>query len=345
MDLKVREEIHRPMKVLATMLLSFAIVVTTLAPSAEAGGRLSKRGAVVGAFVQDNRGGSLVDAQRRFERLIRHRLRATRVYLRWDSNFPNDQVRWLKRNHRTIVLSVKSMRIDGSIVPWRSIADAEPGSAIFATMSDWARRIRAFDKHIYLIFTHEPESQANSAMGSSADFVAAWRAFVQVFRAEGVRNVSWTWTMTDWAFETTDERAASNWYPGDDVVDVIGADVYNFADCAVAGRGWETFREKMTPIRAWAKRHPGKPIILPEWGSTEDPRRSRPEGGMDTGRPPPAEAEGMASREDGPLLPDGRSSHPSVQLAGRLVRQVAQRLRRHGVRPVLRSRGMSRLRS
>ena len=138
-------------------------------------------------------------------------------------------------------------------------------------MTDWARRIRAFDKHIYLIFTHEPESQANSAMGSSADFVAAWRAFVQVFRAEGVRNVSWTWTMTDWAFETTDERAASNWYPGDDVVDVIGADVYNFADCAVAGRGWETFREKMTPIRAWAKRHPGKPIILPEWGSTEDP--------------------------------------------------------------------------
>ena len=78
--------------------------------------------------------GSLIDAQRRFERLIGHRLRATRVYLRWDSNFPNDQVRWLKRKHRTIVLSVKSMRMDGSIVPWRSIADAAPG---FGTL--WRR--------------------------------------------------------------------------------------------------------------------------------------------------------------------------------------------------------------
>ena len=83
---------------------------------------------------------------------------------------------------------------------------------------------QSVDRHIYLIFNHEPESQANDPMGSSADFIAAWRRFVQVFRAEGTRNVTWTWTMTDWAFETSDERAASNWYP-DDVVDAIGATV------------------------------------------------------------------------------------------------------------------------
>ena len=193
------------------------------------------------------------------------------MYLKWDSNFPNDQVRWLKRKHRTIVVRVKPMRMNGSIVPWRWIANAAPGSELYGVMTSWAHRIGAFDRHMYFIFNHKPESKDNDAMGSATDFIAAWRTLVHVFRQEDVRNVSWTWTMTDWAFETTDERAADNWYPGDDVVDVIGADVYNFADCEVAGREWDDFQGKMVPIRAWAKDHPGKPIILPEWGSTEDP--------------------------------------------------------------------------
>jgi hypothetical protein len=227
---------------------------------------------VFGAYVQDSAGGSLVEAQRRFERMIGRKLKATRVYLRWDSSFPNQHVEWLKRRNRTIVLSVRAVREDGSIVPWRSIADAEEGSEPYDTIVSWARRIRAFDKHIYLIFNHEPEAYFNDSLGSSSDFVDAWRKFVSVFRQEGTLNVSWTWTMTDWAFETTDERAADNWYPGDDVVDVIGADVYNFSACMSAGRPWDSFRSDLVHVRAWAKSHPSKPIVLPEWGTTSDPQ-------------------------------------------------------------------------
>jgi hypothetical protein len=254
------------------VVLVISTLLLVVAPSiARADGRLPREGTVVGAYVQDNAGGSLVDAQRRFERMIDDTLRATRVFLRWDSSFPNDQVRWLKRKNRIIVLSVRAVRQDGSLVPWASIAAAEPGSDTYSVMTEWARGIRAFDRHIYFIFNHEPEAAANSSLGSSADFVAAWRKLVQVFRQERVRNVSWTWTMTDWAFQTTDERAANNWYPGDDYVDVIGADLYNSASCSSEGMPWRTFREKLKPIRAWARMHPGKPIILPEWASTEDP--------------------------------------------------------------------------
>jgi hypothetical protein len=234
--------------------------------------RRSDRGVVFGAYVQDFAGGSLVDAQRRFERMIGKKLRATRVYLKWDSSFPNHHVRWLKRENRTIVLSVRAMREDGSIVSWRSIADAAEGSEPYATIVSWARRIRAFDKHVYLIFNHEPEAHFNDSLGSSSDFIDAWRKIVSVFEQEGTSNVSWTWTMTDWAFETTDERAADNWYPGDDVVDVIGADAYNFSDCMTAGLPWSSLRSDLVPIRAWARAHPGKPIVLPEWGTTSDPQ-------------------------------------------------------------------------
>jgi hypothetical protein len=269
MEKKARTAVRR----VTALITMTAILATGVGSVAQADqDRLSGRGVVFGAYVQDFAGGSLVDAQRRFERMIGRKLKATRVYLRWDSSFPNQHVTWLKRMNRTIVLSVRAMREDGSIVPWRSIADAAEGSELYDTIVSWARRIRAFDKHIYLIFNHEPEAYFNDSLGSSSDFIAAWRRIVSVFRQEGTLNVSWTWTMTDWAFETTDERAADNWYPGDDVVDVIGADAYNFSDCMTAGRSWYSLRRKLVPIREWAKAHPGKPIVLPEWGTTSDPQ-------------------------------------------------------------------------
>ena len=81
---------------------------------------------------------------------------------------------------------------------------------------------------------------------------------MSVFKQEGTSNVSWTWTMTDWAFETTDERAADNWYPGDDVVDVIGADAYNFSDCMTAGHRGPRFALTRSHT-AWARYHLASP--------------------------------------------------------------------------------------
>jgi hypothetical protein len=61
------------------------------------------------------------------------------------------------------------------------------------------------------------------------DFVNAWHRVVDIFRKEGVNNVAWVWTPLapvpssagDWGWD-------SNWqayYPGDDYVDWVGADL------------------------------------------------------------------------------------------------------------------------
>jgi hypothetical protein len=57
------------------------------------------------------------------------------------------------------------------------------------------------------------------------DFVQAWRRVVDIFRAVGASNVSWAWIVNNYP-QQTDEPVIA-YYPGDDYVDWIGADIYD----------------------------------------------------------------------------------------------------------------------
>jgi beta-mannanase len=58
-------------------------------------------------------------------------------------------------------------------------------------------------------------------------------------------------------------------YPGDQVVDWIAADPYNFDH----NGAWQSLTYEMKTWYEWARReHPDKPLALAEWGSKEDPK-------------------------------------------------------------------------
>ena len=70
-------------------------------------------------------------------------------------------------------------------------------------------------------------------------FVAAWRAVVNIFRAEGVTNVRWVFNpTTDTYAETTDVRLI---WPGRDYVDVLGLDGYNWGTGGIYV--WRSFED------------------------------------------------------------------------------------------------------
>jgi hypothetical protein len=75
--------------------------------------------------------------------------------------------------------------------------------------------------------------------------------------------------MTGGAFS---DGRAEQWYPGDDVVDVIGADPYNWYTCQGTTRPWVPFADLIAAPLAFARSHT-KPLALPEFGSVEDPAR------------------------------------------------------------------------
>jgi hypothetical protein len=113
---------------------------------------------------------------------IGRRLATVRVYYNWDSPFPDTDVNWFNANGYTMLLSVKSERRSHTFVQWRDIASAQPGSTIYNDIVRWAGRVKALGNHVYFTFNHEPETSLNSS-GTGADFIAAWRKVVTIFRA------------------------------------------------------------------------------------------------------------------------------------------------------------------
>lgn len=158
---------------------------------------------------------------------------------------------------------------------WAAVAAAPPGSAIHNNLVRWATGLRARATPVMLAFNHEPEASGNTGKGSASDFIRAWRKVVSLFRAQGANNVKFTWTMTAYSFRvnSADRRYAEKWYPGDEYVDFVGADAYNWVSCGPGRGSWTSLAEIAGGGLNFAKRH-GKKLVLPEWGSQADSRRA-----------------------------------------------------------------------
>lgn len=200
-------------------------------------------------------------------------LAAIRMFALWDTAFPDPASTWARTNGRHVLLSVKAQTARGH-VRYRDIAAAQPGSPLHATMVRWASDIKSFGAPIHVTFNHEPEAVASDGSGTATEFIAAWRKFVTVLRAQGVRNAEYLFIATAHGFKRTDDRQADHFYPGDAYVDDIGADAYNWYTCrAGVNTAWRPLADIIEPFRLFGAQHPSKGLWLPEFASTEDPAR------------------------------------------------------------------------
>lgn len=203
------------------------------------------------------------------ERETGHRLTGLRVFRRWDQPLFDADQQWAARTGHAVFVSVKARRADGSAVGWRDIATAPPGSPLANDMLRQAGEIKRFGALVYVVFNHEPDAAASQGMGGPGDFIAAWRRVVTTYRSAGVRNARYVWTMTDWAFG----RNAGAYYPGDAYVDDIAADTYNWYGCRGGNAVWRSLADLIEPQRRFGLAHPGKGLMLLEFGTVEDPAR------------------------------------------------------------------------
>lgn len=208
------------------------------------------------------------------EQKLGRRLAEVRVFQRWDDPWPDSYADYLKANGYPIILSVRAMLANGTPIKWADIANAAPGSALYNDILRWANGVKSYGLPVYFSFNQEPELEANLANGTAADFIAAWRKIVTVFRADDVSNARYMWIMTGYAFglPTSDRRYAPNWYPGDAYVDAIGGDTYNWFTCRPGViNAWYSLQQLVEPQRLFGLAHPDKPQWLAEWASAEDP--------------------------------------------------------------------------
>ena len=190
-----------------------------------------------------------------------------RVFVRWEVDLADTDVAQLQADGRAIHLSVRPVRADGTVIAWSDIAAAPEGSDLHDEMIRWADDVIALGPDTRFTFNHEPETAESTPNGVALDYRGAWRRMVELVRLRGGEDIEMVWTVGSSVLRQPEGRA---FYPGDDVVDVIGADLYNWFTCQGTDRPWVSFDDLLEPAVAFAAER-GKPLALPEFASAADP--------------------------------------------------------------------------
>jgi hypothetical protein len=105
------------------------------------------------------------------------------------------------------------------------------------------------------------------SLDSSNQDLVKWRQFWRR-TVLAMRSVPGAHFLFDWCINAHQRPIPlSQWYPGDDVVDIVGIDAYDAGVPAGQDR-WQTIYNQSDGIRdvlSFARAH-GKPVSLPEWG-------------------------------------------------------------------------------
>jgi beta-mannanase len=133
-----------------------------------------------------------------------------------------------------------------------------------------ARGVRRFARPLFIRWGYEMNgdwwdwSTARTG-GDPSTYVAAWRRIHRLFRAAGVTNAVWVWSPNERSFPDAPWNRTERYYPGDDVVDWVGIDGYNWG--AANASGWRSFADIIRPLyRRYAGR---KPLMVSETASAE----------------------------------------------------------------------------
>lgn len=102
-------------------------------------------------------------------------------------------------------------------------------------LRQYALAVRLYQYPVILSFGHEMNGYWYSwgnTKSTPAQFIAAWRHVVTVFRAIGATNVKWLWTVNNFSADTSGRKTVSGdiqqWWPGQQWVDLAGIDGYYY---------------------------------------------------------------------------------------------------------------------
>ncbi|MFD0901600.1 CBM96 family carbohydrate-binding protein [Actinomadura sediminis] len=85
------------------------------------------------------------------------------------------------------------------------------------------------DRDVYWVYYHEPEDNIADGHFTAADYRAAWRRLAGLADRAGNPRLKATLVLMSWSLEAESKRNWRDYYPGRDVIEVLGWDTYNLA--------------------------------------------------------------------------------------------------------------------
>jgi beta-mannanase len=145
------------------------------------------------------------------------------------------------------------------------------GGRYDAYIATWAKQAAAYNRYFLIRFAHEmngnwyPWSVGQSG-STPADYVAAYRRVRRIFDDSGAAQVRWVWSPN--VIINGDTDVISRCYPGDDYVDIIGVDGYNFGDNP--GHRWRSPTDLFGPtLNLAARLSQRNPLWITEVGCSD----------------------------------------------------------------------------
>ena len=215
---------------------------------------------------------------------------------------------------------------------------------IYNDLVSWARRIRDYGAPLVLPVLARTRDDAERRSGDEHRLHRCLAAGLEHLPGRGGgRTRQFVWTLTDEAFWIAGEHAATNWYPGDAYVDAIGADAYNWHNCKAGfpNGPWKSFFDVVNPLRLFGQNHPTIPLMLPEFGTVEDPSMPGRKAQWFNDARALLKSPGWESFRAALYFNHRRLGEPRLQFPDQLERLVLDGLRRDGSRPVLLRGGLA----
>jgi hypothetical protein len=164
----------------------------------------------------------------------------------WEGTPQQDDLAWLLTNgadglHTLLPLEKEGLikAIIPMVNPYHDLYDSQTLKNIISGQHDtWIRRIagecKANGYPIFIRLGSEMNINQGGSYGGTwasnpTDFINAWKHIVDIFRSEGVTNVQWVWNPN---CVDIGPHHWTEYYPGDDYVDWVGIDLYQFYDAS-----------------------------------------------------------------------------------------------------------------
>ena len=147
-----------------------------------------------------------------------------------------------------------------------------------AIIRQTAQKMKAFGHEFFMRYCWEMDGdRKQGTVKGPQKFIAAWQHMYKIFQEEQASNVIWVWTPNAAGFKdgrkyTGGDPPGAYFYPGDDYVDWIASDGYNWGVSERnQGDRWRQVFEIFDEFMVFARQHP-KPIMIGEYGAQEQTR-------------------------------------------------------------------------
>jgi hypothetical protein len=202
------------------------------------------------------------------ESALGRRVPGVTVFSDWTQPFPDLDAREARARGKTLQVTWEPWHFSNpSAVQLRDIGAGKYDAYI----DSWATSARSFGGELWIRFGHEMNGNwypwsLSAQNGDNAPFLKAYRRIHDRFRKAGASNVRWVWCFNAESVPQAAWNDPKRAYPGDDYVDAIGMDGYNFGDTTAHSK-WQSFEQIFAaPYALATQTWPRKPLFISETG-------------------------------------------------------------------------------